>query len=159
MIDAAGGSGRSTHGSPSPHSRDRRQVAIRSGWQTVTRVAVRNLWAELRCWNRPRPPAVTRCSAPGRPAVFVSLLILIVVLFGLGFLHPLWWVAAAVLVFAATRRGRGGGGWIRGDGSDLGEYRDYENRRDRQDRWDRRYSRRHRARWRREDRRDREHRG
>ncbi|MDV9168846.1 hypothetical protein R6V09_01630 [Streptomyces sp. W16] len=91
--------------------------------------------------------------------MFVLLLILIVVLFGLGFLNPLWWVAAAVLVFAATRHGRGGGGWIRGDGSDLGEYRDYENRRDRQDRWDRRYSRRHRARWRREDRRDRERRG
>ncbi|MCX4457973.1 hypothetical protein OG585_36110 [Streptomyces sp. NBC_01340] len=73
--------------------------------------------------------------------MFVLLLILIVVLFGLGFLSPLWWVAAGVLVFGATRYGRGdGGGWIRGDGSDLGEYRDYENHRDRQDRWDRRYS-------------------
>jgi hypothetical protein len=47
------------------------------------------------------------------------------ILFGLGFLGPLWWVAAAVLVFGATRYGRGGGGgWIRGDGSDLGDYRD-----------------------------------
>jgi hypothetical protein len=92
--------------------------------------------------------------------VFVLLLILIVVLFGLGFLSPLWWVAAGVLVFGATRYGRGdGGGWIRGDGSDLGEYRDYENHRDRQDRWDRRYSRQYRARWRREDRRDHERRG
>ncbi|MCT9079167.1 hypothetical protein [Streptomyces fulvoviolaceus] len=92
--------------------------------------------------------------------MFVLLLILIVALFGLGFLDPLWWVAAAVLVFGATRYGRDrGGGWIRRDGSDLGEYRDYENRRDRQDRWDRRYSRQHRARWRREDRRDHERRG
>ncbi|WP_406334911.1 hypothetical protein [Streptomyces sp. NBC_00203] len=92
--------------------------------------------------------------------MFVLLLILIVVLFGLGFLHPLWWVAAAVMVFGATRYGRDrGGGWIRGDGSDFGEYRDYEKRRDSQDRWDRRYSRQYRARWRREDRRDREHRG
>ncbi|MFF1741031.1 hypothetical protein [Streptomyces mirabilis] len=92
--------------------------------------------------------------------MFVLLLILIVVLFGLGFLSPLWWVAAGVLVFGATRYGRGDvGGWIRGDGSDLGEYRDYENRRDRQDRWDRRYSRQYRARWRREDRRDHERRG
>ena len=92
--------------------------------------------------------------------MFVLLVVLIVVLFGLGFANALWWVAAAVLVFGATRHGRsGGGGWIRRDGSDLRDYRDYENQRDRQDRWDRRYSRRHRARWRREDRRDRERRG
>ncbi|WP_369171263.1 hypothetical protein AB5J49_26665 [Streptomyces sp. R28] len=91
--------------------------------------------------------------------MFVLLLILIVVLFGLGFLHPIWWVAAAVLVFGATRHGRDrGGGWIHGDGSDLGDYRDYQDRRDRQDRWDRRYSRQNRARWRREDRRDHERR-
>lgn len=38
--------------------------------------------------------------------MFVLLLILIVVLFGLGFLNPLWWVAAAVLLFGATRYGR-----------------------------------------------------
>ncbi|MGW1535573.1 hypothetical protein [Streptomyces aureus] len=92
--------------------------------------------------------------------MFVLLLLLIVVLFGLGFLNSLWWVAAAVLIFCATRYGRDrGGGWIRGDGSDLKGYRDYEQRRDRQDRWDRRYSRQNRARWRREDRRDHEHRG
>jgi hypothetical protein len=94
--------------------------------------------------------------------VSVLLLILIVVLFGLGFLHPLWWVAAAVLLFGATRYGRDrGGGWIRGDGSDLGDYRDYrdyQERRDRQDRWARRYSRQNRARWRREDRQDHERR-
>ncbi|MFF1444287.1 hypothetical protein [Streptomyces sp. NPDC058295] len=87
--------------------------------------------------------------------MFVLLVILIVALFGLGFLHPLWWVAAAVLLFGATRYGRDrGGGWIRGDGSDLEGYRAYQERRDRQDRWDRRYSRRNRARWRREDRQD-----
>ncbi|MFF1765954.1 hypothetical protein [Streptomyces sp. NPDC058249] len=89
--------------------------------------------------------------------MFVLLLILIVVLFGLGFINPIWWVAAAVLLFGATRYGRDrGGGWIRGDRSDLGDYRDYQERRDRQDR---RYSRQHRARWRREDRRDHERRG
>ncbi|MFF8532955.1 hypothetical protein ACF07B_13505 [Streptomyces sp. NPDC015532] len=90
--------------------------------------------------------------------MFVLLLILIMVLFGLGFLNPPWWVPAAVLIFGVTGYGRDrhGGGWIRGDGSDLGEYRDYESRRDRQDRWDGRYSRRYRARRRREDRRDHE---
>ncbi|MCX4765105.1 hypothetical protein OG562_29850 [Streptomyces sp. NBC_01275] len=92
--------------------------------------------------------------------MFVLLLLPIVVMFGLGFLHPVWWIAAGLLAFGATRYGRDrGGGWIRGDGSDDREYRDYEHRRDRQDRWDRRYSRRNRARWRREDRRDRERRG
>ncbi|MEU1555440.1 hypothetical protein ABZ517_22320 [Streptomyces scabiei] len=90
----------------------------------------------------------------------VVFLVLVAVLFGLGFLDPLWWVAAAVMLFVATRHGRDrGGGRIRGDGSDRGDYRDYESRRDRQDRWDRRYSRQHRARLRREDREDRERRG
>lgn len=90
--------------------------------------------------------------------MFVLLLIIALILFGLGFLNPIWWVAAAVLVFGATRfgldRGRG-----RGGGADPGEYREYRDRRERQDRWDRRYSRQHRGRWRREDRRDRERRG
>jgi hypothetical protein len=96
--------------------------------------------------------------------VFVLLLILFAVLFGFGFLHPIWWVAAAVLAYGATRHGRGhGGGLSRGGGSDLGDYRgprdyqDYRERRDRQDRWDRRYTRRNRARRRREDRREHEH--
>ncbi|GAQ63784.1 hypothetical protein [Streptomyces scabiei] len=93
----------------------------------------------------------------------VVFLVLVAVLFGLGFLDPLWWVAAAVMLFVATRHGRDrGGGRIRGDGSDRADYRDYrdyESRRDRQDRWDRRYSRQHRARLRREDREDRERRG
>ncbi|MFC7262381.1 MULTISPECIES: hypothetical protein [Streptomyces] len=88
--------------------------------------------------------------------MFALLLILVLVLFGVGFLNPIWWVVAAVLVFGTTRYGRGGGG-SRGRSSDLGQYRDYQERRDRQERWDRRYSRQHRARWRREDRRDREH--
>ncbi|MFC8095715.1 hypothetical protein [Streptomyces sp. NPDC057301] len=91
--------------------------------------------------------------------MFVLLLILIAVLFGFGFLDPIWWVAAAVLVYGATRHARGrGGGRSRGGSSDLGDYRDYRERRVRQERWDRRYSRQNRARWRREDRRDREHR-
>ncbi|MFD5628930.1 hypothetical protein [Streptomyces sp. NPDC127072] len=90
--------------------------------------------------------------------MFVLLLILIVVLFGLGFVSPLWWVAGAVLVFGVFRYGRDRGVGRR-RGSDVGEYRTYRDRRERQDRWDRRYSRQHRARWRREDRRDRERRG
>ncbi|MEU9324712.1 hypothetical protein AB0D91_13030 [Streptomyces canus] len=96
--------------------------------------------------------------------MFVLLLMLFAVLFGFGFLHPIWWVAAAVLAYGATRHGRGhGGGLSRGGGSDLGDYRgprdyqDYRERRDRQDRWDRRYTRQNRARRRREDRREHEH--
>ncbi|WP_406223311.1 hypothetical protein [Streptomyces canus] len=99
--------------------------------------------------------------------MFVLLLVLFAVLFGFGFLHPIWWVAAAVLAYGATRHGRGhGGGLSRGGGSDLGDYRgprdyqdyqDYRERRDRQDRWDRRYTRQNRARRRREDRREHQH--
>lgn len=77
------------------------------------------------------------------------LLLLIAALFGLGFLHPLWWAAAAVLVFGyahySRNRDRGGNS----------EYREYRDRRDRQDRWDRRYSRQRRGHWNRQDRRDR----
>lgn len=82
--------------------------------------------------------------------MFVLLLVLFVILFGFGFLHPIWWVAAAsaVLVFGAAQYGRRGegGGWDRGGGSDPGGYREF---------WDRR---RLRARWRRKVRRDSEHR-
>jgi hypothetical protein len=92
--------------------------------------------------------------------VFVLLLVLVAVLFGLGFLSPLWWVAAAVLLYAATRHGRDrGGGRSHVGRSGAGDYREYQERRSRQERWDRRYSRQNRARWRREDRRDRGHRG
>lgn len=72
--------------------------------------------------------------------MFVLLLCLIVVLFGLGFLSPVWWVAVAVLVFAAVQYGRRGegGGWDRGGRSELGEYGDHEERRDRQERRSRR---------------------
>lgn len=85
----------------------------------------------------------------------VLLFILFAVLFGLGFLNPLWWVAGAVLVFTLVHYGRGGtGGWDRGSDSGYGEYRDC---RDRQDRWGRRYRRQRRGRWNRQDRRDREH--
>ncbi|MFF6877028.1 hypothetical protein ACFY9S_17140 [Streptomyces sp. NPDC012474] len=91
--------------------------------------------------------------------MFVLLLILIVALFGFGFLNPIWWVVGAVLVYGVTRHGRDrGGGRSRNEGSDLGDYRDYQELRDRRERWDRRYSRQNRARWRREDRRDHEHR-
>ncbi|MFB9452114.1 hypothetical protein [Streptomyces antimycoticus] len=38
--------------------------------------------------------------------MFVLLLILIMVLFGFGFLNPIWWVAAAVLVYGAPPRPR-----------------------------------------------------
>ncbi|MFF4732512.1 hydrophobic protein [Streptomyces mirabilis] len=45
--------------------------------------------------------------------MFVSLLILLMALFGFGFLRPIWWVAAIVLTFGAAQYGRGGddGGW------------------------------------------------
>ncbi|MCL6668768.1 hypothetical protein [Streptomyces panaciradicis] len=92
--------------------------------------------------------------------MFVLLLILVAALFALGFLHPIWWVAAAVLVYGTTRYARDRGGVRgRGGGSDPGDYdyRDYQERRDRQDRWERRYSRQNRGRWQREDRRDHEH--
>ncbi|MCX4918125.1 hypothetical protein [Streptomyces sp. NBC_00687] len=87
--------------------------------------------------------------------MFVLLLVLIVVMFTLGFHSPVWWLIAGVLVFGVARNSRDrGGGWGRGSRSDLGEYRDYQDRRHRQEQWDRRYRRQHRARWRREDRRD-----
>lgn len=93
--------------------------------------------------------------------MFVLFLVLVGALFAFGFLHPVWWVAAAVLVYGVTHYGRDrGGGRSRSDGPDLEDhrdYRDYREHRDRQDRWDRRYSRQNRARWRREDRRDHEH--
>jgi hypothetical protein len=91
--------------------------------------------------------------------VFVLLLILSVVMFGFGFLDPIWWVAGAVLVYGVTRHGRDrGGGRSRNGSSELGGYRAYQERRDRRERWERRYSRQNRARWRREDRQDHEHR-
>ncbi|GAA1369511.1 hypothetical protein [Streptomyces beijiangensis] len=80
--------------------------------------------------------------------MLVLLLILLVLLFGLGFLNPIWWVAAAIVVYGLVRTGRSRG---RDAGSDYGDYRDY---RDRQDRWDRRYRRQRRGRWNRQDRRD-----
>ncbi|MFD9483074.1 hypothetical protein ACFWBX_03555 [Streptomyces sp. NPDC059991] len=85
--------------------------------------------------------------------MIVLLVLLILVLFGLGFLNGMWWVVAAVVVFGLFRHGRGGcDGWGRDD-SGFRNYRDY---RDREDRWDRRYSRLRRGRWDRQDRRDRE---
>ena len=84
--------------------------------------------------------------------MFLLLLIIIAVLFGFGFLNPIWWVAGAVLVYGVTRHARDrGGGRTRNGGADLGDYRQ------RRDRWDRRYSRQNSARRRREDRRDHEH--
>ncbi|PKV83454.1 hypothetical protein [Streptomyces sp. TLI_146] len=82
--------------------------------------------------------------------MIVLLTLLVMVLFGLGFLNGIWWVAAAVVVFAGFRYGRDG--WGRGDDSGFRNYRDY---RDRVDRWDRRYSRQRRGRWNRQDREDR----
>lgn len=88
--------------------------------------------------------------------MIVLLVILVVALLGLGFLDPMWWVAGAVLIFAAVHYGRGGAGG-RGRGGHS-EYRDYRDRRDRQDRWDRRYRRQRRGSWTRQDRRNGEHR-
>lgn len=81
----------------------------------------------------------------------VVLFILVLVLFGLGFLNALWWVAAVVLVFALAGHGRGRRS--RGHHSDYGEYKDH---RDREERWERRYRRQRRGRWNRQDRRDQE---
>ncbi|MEV7884000.1 hypothetical protein ACWD3I_10830 [Streptomyces sp. NPDC002817] len=66
--------------------------------------------------------------------MLVLLFILIVALFGFGFLDPLWWVAAAVPVYGVTRHGPGRGGGRSGDGgSDLGNYRARRRREDRRD--------------------------
>ncbi|MFF1964870.1 hypothetical protein ACFVW5_14900 [Streptomyces sp. NPDC058232] len=66
----------------------------------------------------------------------VLLLILLVALFGLGFLSPLWLVAAAVLIFGLVHSGRGGArGGARGGDSEYPGYQDYRAYRDRQDRW------------------------
>ncbi|GAA4808759.1 hypothetical protein [Streptomyces ziwulingensis] len=87
--------------------------------------------------------------------MIVLLIVLAVVFLGLGFLEPLWWLAAAAMLYGVTRHRRTHGGFIgRGGRSDAAGYRDYQQRRDRTERWDRRYSRNHRARRRREDRRD-----
>ncbi|WP_336605646.1 hypothetical protein [Streptomyces sp. BA2] len=40
--------------------------------------------------------------------MIVLLALLVVALFGLGFLNAMWWVAAAVLIFAVVHYGRGG---------------------------------------------------
>jgi hypothetical protein len=87
--------------------------------------------------------------------VIVLFTVLIVVLFGLGFLNALWWAVAAVLMFVAVRYGRGrGGSRVQGGNS---EYRDYRDHRDRENRWDRRYRRQRQGLWRRQDRRDEQH--
>lgn len=87
--------------------------------------------------------------------MLVLLIALLAGLLGLGFLSPLWWIAAAVLVYGLLHYGRGGVGGRR-HGSDS-EYREYRRHRDRQERWDRRYRRQRRGRWTRQDRRDREY--
>ncbi|MEU0395668.1 hypothetical protein ABZ208_23350 [Streptomyces sp. NPDC006208] len=85
--------------------------------------------------------------------MFVLLLIFVVALIGFGFLNPMWWVAAGVLIFGLAHFGRGGSG-RRSHGGDP-DYRDYRDYRDQQDRWARRYSRQRRSRWNRQDSRDR----
>lgn len=49
--------------------------------------------------------------------MFALLLIVAVILFGFGFLNPIWWMAAAVLLFDSKRygrdRGRSQGGRVR----------------------------------------------
>ena len=87
--------------------------------------------------------------------MIVLFALLVVALFGFGFLNPLWWAVAALLIFVAVQYGRGGAGG-RGQGGNF-EYRDYRDYRDRQDRWDRRYRRQRQGLWRRQDRRDEQH--
>uniref|UniRef100_A0AAU2V051 Hydrophobic protein n=1 Tax=Streptomyces sp. NBC_00003 TaxID=2903608 RepID=A0AAU2V051_9ACTN len=89
--------------------------------------------------------------------MIVLLVLLVMALFGLGFVNALWWVLGAVVLFGLFRYGRGGyGGWDRGGDAGFRNYRDY---RDREDRWGRRYDHQRRGRWLRQDRRDREHHG
>ncbi|MEU7107593.1 hypothetical protein ACFQ2B_35980 [Streptomyces stramineus] len=87
--------------------------------------------------------------------MIVLFAILIVALFGFGFFHPLWWAAAAVLIFVAVHYGRRHEGSRRQDGNV--EYRDYRNYRDRENRWDRRYRRQRQGLWSRQNRRDERH--
>ncbi|WP_344360768.1 hypothetical protein [Streptomyces gobitricini] len=85
----------------------------------------------------------------------VLLLILLLALFGLGFLSPVWWVAAAVLVFDLAHSGRRGArGGPHRRASEYRSYQDYRAYRDRQDRWERRYRQQRPSHW---DRRDREY--
>ncbi|WP_328671730.1 hypothetical protein OG905_17675 [Streptomyces sp. NBC_00322] len=70
------------------------------------------------------------------------LLLVVVALIGFGFMEPVLWLAAAVLVFGHVRYRRGG---ARPGGSDT-EYREYRERRDRQARMERRYQRENRGR-------------
>ncbi|MER0449041.1 hypothetical protein ABR738_31565 [Streptomyces sp. Edi4] len=105
-----------------------------------------------------RQAPVPGCDDPfrvRRPVMIVLLVLLVLALFGLGFVNALWWVLGAVVVFGLFRHGRGGyGGWDREDDAGFRSYRDY---RDRQDRWGRRYDRQRRGRRLRQDRQDREH--
>ncbi|WP_327671076.1 MULTISPECIES: hypothetical protein [unclassified Streptomyces] len=92
--------------------------------------------------------------------MLVLLIVFVVVLLGLGFFSPLWWVAAAVLIFALFHYGRGGNrSWGRRSDSRYEDYGEYRDDRDREDRWDRRYRRRSRGRRLRQDRRDHERHG
>lgn len=83
--------------------------------------------------------------------------VLVMVLFALGFLNALWWLAAVALIFGYLHYGMGGAQRRhRGGDSEYGEYRDD---RDHEARLDRRYRRQRRGRWMRQDRRDRQHHG
>ncbi|WP_327665696.1 hypothetical protein [Streptomyces sp. NBC_00498] len=107
----------------------------------------------------PVPGSDDPISAPGRPTMLVLLLVLLAVLFGLGFLNSLWWVAAIVLVIVYVHYGRDSDvSWGRRNDSRYEGYGEYRDHRDREDRWDRRYRRQRRGRKLRQDRRDRERR-
>ncbi|WP_327325369.1 hypothetical protein OG735_24850 [Streptomyces sp. NBC_01210] len=71
------------------------------------------------------------------------LVLVVVALIGFGFMEPVLWVAAAVLVFGHVRYGRGGS---RSGGRRDMEYREYRDRRDHQARLERRYQRENRGR-------------
>ncbi|MHC5257406.1 hypothetical protein ACYSUO_05955 [Streptomyces sp. UC4497] len=91
--------------------------------------------------------------------MLILLLVLLAVLFGLGFLNALWWVAAAALIFAFFHYGLvGEGSWGRRGDSRYEGYGEYRDRRDRQDRWERRYRRQRRGRTLRRERREHERR-
>lgn len=70
-------------------------------------------------------------------------LLVVLALIGLGFMEPVLWVAAAVLIFGQVRYGRG---VSRPGGRGDMEYREYRDRRDQQARLERRYQRENRGR-------------
>ncbi|MGP4051113.1 hypothetical protein [Streptomyces sp. 2A115] len=76
------------------------------------------------------------------------IILAILALAVLGFSNPVWWLAAAALLYLHLRYGRTGSSSAGGPAGSAGSsgrvdssYRAYRDRRDRQARWERRYRR------------------